>query len=76
MKQLVKLSMLTKKPKRGSSFISGLVNINILKDKMQLCLNRIGNVFVGVDKEVNITTVVSSDTVTYRDLKVGDIVRI
>lgn len=50
--------------------------IDILKDKLQGRLNQIGSVFVGVDMVVNIAPVVSLDTVTYRDLKVGDTVRI
>lgn len=47
--------------------------INILKDKMSEKVGRVGLVVAGVAGD---SQVVSSDTVTYYDLKVGDIVKI
>ena len=50
--------------------------INILKDKMSEKVGRVGLVLAGVEEVVGDSQVVSSDTVTYYDLKVGDIIKI
>ena len=50
--------------------------ISILKDKMSEKVGQAGLVLAGVNKATGDSQVVSSDTVTYYDLKVGDIVKI
>ena len=50
--------------------------INILKDKMSEKVGRVGLVLAGVEEVAGDSQVVSSDTVTYYDLKVGDIIKI